>query len=117
MSRLRRRLPALASLFLATWPGAAAAQPPGRMEKAAVELLADRTAYEPGETARVAAVLDIEEGWHTNSNEPTYDYLIPTEVRLRPPAGWPEATEIRYPPGEMKSFAFAEDATMGVLSR
>ena len=104
----RRAFPAFA-LLLACLPGPALGQPLGGVEKAAVELLADRTAYEPGETARVAALLDIEEGWHTNSNEPTYDYLIPTEVRLRPPAGWPEATEIRYPPGEMKSFAFADE--------
>jgi suppressor for copper-sensitivity B len=97
------------ALLLACLPGPALAQPLGGLEKATVELVTDRTAYEPGETARAAAILTIEEGWHTNSHQPTYDYLIPTEVRLHPPEGWPEAIEIRYPPGEMKSFAFADE--------
>jgi len=55
----------------------------------------------------VAAKVDIERGWHTNSHKPTFDYLIGTELSLTLPEGWPEA-EIVYPPGEMKSFAFAD---------
>ncbi len=78
-----------------------------RQEKAEVGLLADRTAYEPGETARVAAKVTVEEGWHVNSNTPTFDYLIPTKLDLELPAGWPEET-VRYPKHEMQTFAFAD---------
>ncbi len=95
-------LPALA---LAT---AAAAAPP-RIERARLAAAADRTAYEAGSTVRLAAKLAIDAGWHTNSNRPTYDYLIPTSAEFGLPAGWPVA-EVDYPPGEMKRFSFAEDA-------
>jgi suppressor for copper-sensitivity B len=78
-----------------------------RQEKAEVGLLADRTAYEPGETARVAAKVTVEEGWHVNSNTPTFDYLIPTKLDLELPAGWAEET-LRYPKHEMQTFSFAE---------
>jgi suppressor for copper-sensitivity B len=78
-----------------------------RQEKAEVGLLADRTAYEPGETARVAAKVTVEEGWHVNSNTPTFEYLIPTKLDLELPADWPEET-LRYPKHEMQTFAFAD---------
>jgi suppressor for copper-sensitivity B len=78
-----------------------------RQEKAEVGLLADRTAYEPGETARVAAKVTVEEEWHVNSNTPTFDYLIPTKLDLELPASWPEET-LRYPKHEMQTFAFAD---------
>jgi suppressor for copper-sensitivity B len=79
-----------------------------RAEKGSLEVIADRTAYEAGAEARLAAVMAIESGWHTNSHEPTYDYLIGTDVRVGLPEGWP-AAEIDYPEGEMKKFGFAED--------
>lgn len=82
-------------------------QEPGRAEKASFSVVADKTAHEPGETARVAALIDIERDWHTNSNQPTFDYLIPTKIEIVLPAGWPEAS-IDYPRGEMKTFAFAD---------
>jgi len=78
-----------------------------RQEKAEVGLLADRTAYEPGETARIAAKVTVEDGWHVNSNTPTFDYLIPTKLDLELPSGWPEETA-RYPKHEMQTFAFAD---------
>jgi suppressor for copper-sensitivity B len=79
-----------------------------RVEKGSLEVVADRTAYEAGTEARLAVVMAIESGWHTNSHKPTYDYLIGTDVRVELPEGWPEA-EIVYPDGEMKKFGFAED--------
>lgn len=82
------------------------AQPP-RQEKADIGLTADRTAYAPGETARVAASVTVEEGWHVNSNTPTFEYLIPTKLDLELPAGWPEES-VRYPGHEMQTFAFAD---------
>lgn len=83
------------------------AQPP-RAQKAELELLADRTAYEPGSTGRLAARVVIEEGWHTNSHEPTFEWLIPTDLTLILPEGW-ETPEIVYPQGAMKRFAFTEE--------
>ncbi len=85
---------------------AAPAQPP-RIEKAALEVVADRTAWAPGEEGQIAALMTIEEGWHTNSHTPSFEYLIPTVVAFELPAGWGE-TGVAYPPGELKTFAFEE---------
>jgi suppressor for copper-sensitivity B len=79
-----------------------------RPEKADLHLALDRTAYESGSTARIAALVSIEHGWHVHSNKPTLDYLIPTVLDLQVPVGWPEET-IRYPQAEMQTFAFAEE--------
>ncbi len=96
----------LATLFALGLPEIAIAQLT-LQEKAAVALTADRTAYEPGQTARIAARVTIEDSWHINSNTPTFDYLIPTKLDLELPAGWPAET-VRYPDHAMKTFAFAD---------
>lgn len=83
------------------------AQPP-RPEKADLNLAVDRTAYDSGSTARIAALVAIEPGWHVHSNKPTLEYLIPTVLDLQVPVGWPEET-IQYPQAEMQTFAFAEE--------
>jgi thiol:disulfide interchange protein len=79
-----------------------------RPEKAEFVLTSDRTAYEAGGPAQVAALVTIEPGWHVNSHKPTFDYLIPTELKLELPEGWPLA-KIRYPQHEMQKFAFADE--------
>src|SRR5436305_10724190 len=95
-----------AGLLGALLPAVAAAAPP-RPEKAKITaVLADRTAYEPGATARVAARVTIDSGWHVNSHQPTFDYLIPTELSLELPAGWPKEA-VTYPPAKKQTFAFA----------
>ena len=83
------------------------AQPP-RPEKAGLNLAVDRTAYDSGSRARIAALVAIEPGWHVHSNKPTLEYLIPTVLDLQVPVGWPEET-IQYPQAEMQTFAFAEE--------
>ena len=92
----------MAGLLSPTW-----GQGPGGQGKAALELATDRTAYEPGSMATLAAKVEIEKHWHTNSHNPTFDYLIATNLELTLPEGWPPA-EISYPAGEMKTFAFAD---------
>jgi len=78
------------------------------LEKGDVEVLVDRTSYEPGVSARIAVTLTIEEGWHTNSHIPSYDNLIPTRAVFAAPPGWTKPAEPAYPPGELKSFSFAD---------
>ncbi len=53
-------------------------------------------------------MLAIDAGWHTNSHQPTYDYLIATEATFEPPAGWPDVERIDYPAGVTRKFSFAE---------
>ena len=101
----KTRLPVAASLLLLT---ASLALGQGFLvKKATVNVAAERTAFAPGTTARIGLWMMIEEGWHTNSHQPTFEYLIPTTLEVALPAGW--ALEgIDYPPGELATFAFEE---------
>jgi len=108
----RRHLAAAPRLaFAAVVLLAAASAPVGaaipRPEKAKLALQAEHPAVAAGETARISALVSIEAGWHVNSHTPTFDYLIPTELELELPAGWP-APAIDYPPAKKKTFAFAD---------
>ncbi|HEY8019842.1 MAG TPA: thioredoxin family protein, partial [Thermoanaerobaculia bacterium] len=67
-----------------------------------------RTAYEAGTTAHLAARVTIVPGWHVNSHQPTFEYLIPTTLTLSLPNGWP-APALRYPKATMRKFAFGPD--------
>jgi len=84
------------------------------LEKADVEIFLDRTAYPGGGAARLAVVLTVDEGWHTQSHIPTYENLIGTVVGLDVPPGWPAPGEPTYPPGEMQTFGFAPDQPISV---
>jgi thiol:disulfide interchange protein len=96
---------AAAALLAAASAPAGAAIP--RPEKAKLALQAEHPAVAAGDTARISALVAIESGWHVNSHTPTFDYLIPTELELELPAGWPRAN-VDYPPAKKKSFAFAD---------
>ena len=60
---------AIAALTLA--PHALAQRP---TDKARVELASDRTAHARGSAARIAAVVDVDAGWHIQSHQPTFHY-------------------------------------------
>ena len=62
----------------------------------------------PGSSFQVAVIAVIAPGWHINTNPPTSDYLIPTELRATPPEGV-SLGDIIYPEGEMRRLQFAED--------
>lgn len=77
-------------------------------QKASLEAFADRTSYAPGDSVRIAAVINVEDGWHIQSHTPSFDYLIATEIAFDMPADWPEP-EVRYPDHVMWEFEFSED--------
>jgi thiol:disulfide interchange protein len=74
-------------------------------EKASFVLSVDRTAYDPGAPAKVAALVSIEHGWHVNSHKPSFEYLIPTVLDLQLPPGWAAGTFV-YPVAKLKTFSF-----------
>ena len=78
-----------------------------REEKGKLSTLLDRTAHQAGGSARLAAVLEIEDGWHVNAHEPSFDYLIPTALTVTLPDGWGAASVV-YPQAVSRTFAFAE---------
>ena len=106
------RHPTTLLLALALLAATAAAGQGFFVEKAKVEAAPERTAFAPGETARIGVWMTIEDGWHTNSHEPTFEYLIPTALEVEPPAGW-RLAGVDYPPGELETFSF-EDQPLSV---
>ncbi len=109
---------------LAALVGLAAAPAQARLatpQQAKLALVADRTAYEAGSTAHLAARVTIVPGWHVNAHQPTFEYLIPTTLDLALPVGWPAAT-LRYPPAVHQKFEFEEkplavyDGTVAILA-
>ncbi|HEX2464201.1 MAG TPA: thioredoxin family protein [Thermoanaerobaculia bacterium] len=111
MNRVRRRWLAVA-LVVAALHLVVDAQRPA-LEKARLELASDRSAYRGGETARIAAMAQVEQGWHIQSHTPSLDYLIPTVLTLDLPDGWAEA-KIEYPPHRMWTAQFEPDQPLAV---
>ncbi len=104
--RLRAVLVALALISVGSSQQASAQRPP--IEKAKLELATDRSAYLAGGEARIAATIEVDPGWHIQSNTPSFDYLIPTQLELRLPSGWAEA-KIEYPDHIFWSSEFEEE--------
>ncbi len=72
-----------------------------------VRLKTDRTAAVAGEELRLAVVVDIEDGWHINTENPGDEFMVPTELGWTAPEGWPEI-DIEFPAGESITFDFSE---------
>jgi hypothetical protein len=61
----------------------------------------------PGTLAQISVVLDIDNGYHINSNHPTEKYLIPTALKLDRMPGLTVAV-IRYPKAKLQKFSFSD---------
>ena len=76
------------------------------------------TSFEPvarGKEFQIAVVLKIRDGYHINARKTTLDYLIPTELRAELPVGY-KASDVTYPNGELKSFAFSQSEKLNVYT-
>lgn len=76
------------------------------------------TSFEPvarGKEFQVAVVLKIRDGYHINARKPTLEYLIPTDLKVELPAGY-KATDVAYPDGTLKSFAFSKTEKLNVYT-
>ena len=76
------------------------------------------TSFEPvarGKEFQIAVVLKIRDGFHINARKPTLEYLIPTDLKVELPAGY-KATEVSYPDGSLKSFAFSQSEKLNVYT-
>jgi thiol:disulfide interchange protein DsbD len=72
-----------------------------------VRLLADRDPAVAGEELRLAVVLDIDSGWHLNSDQPGDEFSLPTAVRFDLPGGWLDPV-VSFPDGQRLAFEFAD---------
>lgn len=66
-------------------------------------------AISKGGSAAVQVVLEIQNGFHVNSNRPSDEFLIATSLKLETPEGL-STTRVVYPPGKMKRFKFSPKA-------
>ena len=96
----------LAALALAG-TAALAQRVPASNTIVAPRLAADRDHLVPGEPFRLAVVADIRAGWHVNSHTPKEDFLIPTEVRVKPTPGL-AFSPVTYPKHEETKFSFSD---------
>jgi thiol:disulfide interchange protein DsbD len=108
MSPTRGLLAATAAAVLLSYPGAVRAQGvPRSSEVVAPRLVADADRLVAGKPFRLAVVADVRAGWHVNSHKPKEDFLIPTEVKLKPAAGL-KFSAVAYPNDVERKFAFSE---------
>ncbi len=74
-----------------------------------VEVSPDAVTLHPGETIPISVHLNIKEGWHIQSPQPTLDFLTPTKLAVS--SSLPiQVKKIHYPPGQPLQLAFAEEA-------
>jgi cytochrome c biogenesis DsbD-like protein len=68
-----------------------------------------------GKQLDVAVLMKIKEGFHVNARETTFDYLIPTDLKAEPAAGF-KFGAVKYPKGALHKFSFAKDQALNVYA-
>jgi len=83
--------------------------PSSSADLVSVETKLARTPVPANANTQAAVVLNIQDGWHVNAHEPTYDYLIGTQLAWTAPAD--VAVEgVRYPSPKRYDLQFADGA-------
>lgn len=74
-----------------------------------VKVRSGETAYKvkKGASVEVAVVIEIDNGYHINSNRPAEEFLIPTALKLDRLAGF-TTTRVTYPKAKVQKFEFSE---------
>jgi hypothetical protein len=60
-----------------------------------------------GGSVQVAVIIDVDDGYHINSNRPAEKYLIPTVLKFERTAGL-TTTPVVYPKAKLEKFEFSE---------
>jgi hypothetical protein len=60
-----------------------------------------------GGAAQIAVIVEVDEGYHINSNRPAEKYLIPTALKVEHAAGLATAL-VSYPRAKLQKFEFSE---------
>lgn len=83
---------------------AAMGQSSGKVVKATPQ---DAYRVKPGATLQAGVVIDIDSGYHINSNRPLDKFLVGTTFKVEPQAGL-SAGRVVYPKPKMQKFSFSE---------
>jgi thiol:disulfide interchange protein DsbD len=84
-------------------------RPSSSADLVSVDLRLAATPVPAGESVRAAAVLTVEDGWHVNAHQPTYDYLIGTALDWELPSDV-TVENVHYPRPKRLELGFVEDA-------
>jgi hypothetical protein len=60
-----------------------------------------------GSSLQIAVVMKIRPGFHVNAREKSEEYLIATDLKAEPPAGF-SSGEVVYPKGKLETFTFSK---------
>jgi hypothetical protein len=71
------------------------------------DLTAPDRPVRPGQALTLSIRLDIQEGWHVNSNTPNLEYLIPTKIEF-PDSGSVRVDQVVYPEARLVRLKFAD---------
>lgn len=84
-----------------------AAQTVRSSEKVLPAFQLSRNVIPAGDSASVAVLMNIKDGWHVNARIPTFDYLVGTRLSLDSTAGfW--YSRFQYPASKRFNFSFSE---------
>jgi thiol:disulfide interchange protein DsbD len=87
-------------------PVLSTAQSASSTEKVKTKIKLSQNVIPAGDSAAVAVVMKVDEGWHVNANEPSQDYLIGTALNIDTLSGI-TVSGMQYPDSERFTFAFA----------
>lgn len=62
-----------------------------------------------GAAVQIAVIVEVDEGYHINSNRPAEKYLIPTALKIERTAGL-TTTPVIYPKAKLQKFEFSQKA-------
>ncbi|HXF05846.1 MAG TPA: protein-disulfide reductase DsbD N-terminal domain-containing protein [Blastocatellia bacterium] len=109
-----RRIGMAAIILAATLSLAPQRPSPGEVVMVMSAISQDRA--RPGDRLQLAVILDIAEGYHINSHQPTEDFLIPTGVTIQAPETFQVGTAV-YPRPERRSYPFAPNKQLSVYEK
>lgn len=87
---------------------AAAAQLTPSSDYAQIKPVQGQDVYTPGESFKLLFTLEIKDGWHSQSHNPSLDSLIATKLTVTGDNGI-SFGRVSYPPEIMEKFAFTEE--------
>jgi len=83
------------------------AQVPSARDVVKPEVYASLDPAGRGSSFQIAVVMKIRPGFHVNAREKSEEYLIATDLKAAPPAGFTSG-EVSYPKGKLENFTFSK---------
>ncbi|CAN5341529.1 hypothetical protein BH23BAC3_BH23BAC3_12070 [soil metagenome] len=106
---MNKRITSILLLFLMLIPlGVVAQMGASSADKVNPEVKHSQNVIPAGSSAQVAVLLNLEETWHVNSNQPSQDFLIGTQLTINDTDEL-TATGFQYPPAKEYLFDFSPE--------